>query len=68
MRIDIILVSYDSRHGGVRTGLGSIRLAEHGINESLRRLARQIGVQTVESAAALTTEVGTTFELIRPSV
>jgi arginase len=65
MRIGIILVPYDSGHRGVCTGLGPICLAEHGIDESLRRLGHQVGVQTIESAAALTTEVGTTFELIR---
>lgn len=65
VRIDIILVPYDSGYRGVRTGLGPIRLLEHGVDESLRRLGHQVDVQTVESAADLTTEVGTTFELIR---
>jgi arginase len=65
MKVDIILVPYDSGYRGVRTGLGPIRLLEHGVDESLRRLGHQVDVQTIESAAGLTTEIGTTFELIR---
>ena len=65
MKIALILISYDSGHRGVRTGLGPMRLLEHGVDESLRRLGHQVNVQTVESSAALTTEVGTGFELMR---
>jgi arginase len=65
VRVDLILVPYDSGHRGVRTGFGPLRLAEYGVEESLQRAGHQASVKIVEPAADLTTEVGTGFELMR---
>jgi arginase len=63
--IDLILVPYDSGHKGVRAGRGPTRFLEYGVDRILREQGHEVNVQHVGSSAPLTTEIGTTFELIR---
>lgn len=64
MRTQILLVPYDSGHRGVRMGAGPDHLLRHGAASRLRG-GGDVGAAYVESASALGTENGTTFELQR---
>jgi arginase len=62
--IDLLLAPYDSGHRDTRTGNGSARFLERGVDQILRDQGCQVNVRWIESRAALPTENGTTFELI----
>jgi arginase len=63
--IELLLVPYDSGHRDTRTGCGPARFLERGVDQVLRDRGHQVSVRWIESRAALPTENGTTFELIR---
>jgi arginase len=63
--IELYLVPYDSGHREIRTGCGPARFLERGVDQFLRDRGHQVSVRWIESHAALPTENGTTFELIR---
>ncbi|HEX5725024.1 MAG TPA: arginase family protein [Longimicrobiaceae bacterium] len=65
MRVDLILVPYDSGHRGLRMGRGPLRLLESGAAERLRAAGAEVREVTIEARPGFGTEVGTAFELAR---
>jgi hypothetical protein len=65
MNIQIIQVPYDSGHKNMRTGGGPNHFLQHGVDQILRDAGHQVTSFRIESGAALTTEIGTAFELNR---
>jgi arginase len=63
MKITIVQVPYDSGHRGRRMGAGPLRLVSAGIVDRLSKKGHDVHMQTVETEAEFTTEVGTAFEL-----
>jgi arginase len=63
MKITIVQVPYDSGHRGRRMGAGPLRLVGAGIVDRLSRMGHDVQLQTVETEAEFTTEVGSAFEL-----
>lgn len=65
MLVDLITVSYDSGHRGVRMGGGPERLLDAGLADGLERDGHQVRVTDVVSAVDPPTEVAVAFDLAR---
>lgn len=63
MRIDLILVPYDSGHRGVRMGKGPEHLVSRGAVEMLRDSGHDVFTTVLESRQRFPLEVKTSFEL-----
>ncbi len=63
MNIQIIQVTYDSGHEGVRTGKGPDHFIQNGIEQILQKSGHVVNVTRVESRIPFSTEIGTTFEV-----
>lgn len=63
MRVELIVVPYDSGRRGERMGAGPEHLLKAGLPAHLGAAGHQVGVTTVESRSSWQSEVGTGFEL-----
>ena len=66
MNLHLLVVPYDSGHRGARMGAGPERLLESGLELALTENGDNARVTTIEvPSSAWTSEIGTTFELMR---
>jgi arginase len=65
MRIEIIIVPYDSGRRGFRMGAGPERLIAYGLEETLRATGCESAVATIELADGFAAEIAAAFELNR---
>ena len=65
MKIDILLVPYDTGHRNQRMGNGPLHLARNGMVETLEKLGHKVRVRTLETQETFPAEVMTAFDLYR---
>jgi len=65
MRVQILLLPYDSGRRATPMGLGPEHLAKGGVNQSLRASGHDAFVHLIESRGTFHTEIATAFELNR---
>ena len=65
MNLHLLVVPYDSGHRGARMGAGPERLLECGLENALAENGAVFVTRIEVPAGAWTSEIGTTFELIR---
>jgi arginase len=65
MKIQVLVVPYDSGHKNVRMGKGPERFIESGLAQMLQTQGHEINVTTVEVEDRFTSENQTTFKLCR---
>jgi len=65
MRVQIMLVPYDSGHRGLRMGAGPEHFANSGIAEALQSDGHEVFVETIEAQSGFRAEVQTQFGLYR---
>jgi arginase len=63
MRVELIVVPYDSGHRGARMGAGPEHLVRAGLPARLAAAGHEVGVRMVESRSSWRSEVRTAFEL-----
>jgi arginase len=63
MRVELIVVPYDSGHRGARMGAGPEHLVRAGLPARLAAAGHDVGVRLVESRSSWRSEVRTAFEL-----
>lgn len=65
MRVDLILVPYDSGRRNERMGRGPERLVEAGLAEHLRAFGHQVVMHRVETTLSFPTEAAVAFDIAR---
>jgi arginase len=65
MKVQILLVPYDSGHRGLRMGSGPEHFVKNGLVQVLQSVGHEVSVQTVEAESGFRSEVKTQFELYR---
>ena len=65
MRIQTIVVPYDSGHRAARMGRGPLHFSKHGVSDRLRARGHEVIESVVDVATTFPTEVGTSFDLYR---
>jgi arginase len=65
MKVQILLVPYDSGHRSLRMGRGPEHFIENGLVHVLQSVGHEVTVQTVEAESGFRSEVKTQFELYR---
>jgi arginase len=65
VRVELILVPYDSGRRSERMGRGPERLLEAGLAEHLRALGHEVVTHRIETTLAFQTEVAVAFDLAR---
>lgn len=65
VRVELILVPYDSGRRAERMGRGPERLAEAGLAEHLRALGHEVVTHRIETTLAFPTEAAVAFDLAR---
>lgn len=65
MKVQIILVPYDSGHRSLRMGSGPEHLVNNGLRQALEADGHELSVETIEAQTEFRAEVQTQFQLYR---
>lgn len=65
MKIQIIMVPYDSGYKNLRQGCGPAHFIDHGLDQLLESDGHEIKITSIDAESKFTTEIGTAFELNR---